>query len=90
MIKYAQLVDYIKRNHVNWNTDLFDVLRGFFEEYSQPHSPSPSPSPTPPVQQAPIDPYNYTKDFMRRTTGKFREPEDGEYTTEDLLNLFST
>ena len=86
MIKYAQLVDYIKRNHVNWNTDLFDVLRGFFEEYSQPHSPSS----TPPVQQTSIDPYNHTNDFMRITTGKFREPEDGEYTTEDLLNLFST
>ena len=86
MIRYSDLVDYIKKNHVNWNQDLFDVLRGFFEEYSQPHSPSS----TPPVQQTPIDSYSYTNDFMRITTGKFREPEDGEYSTQDLLDLFST
>ena len=86
MITYAKLVDYIKRNHVNWNTDLFDVLKGFFEEYSQLHSSSP----TSPIQQTPVNPYNNTKNFMRITTGKFREPEDGEYTTEDLLNLLST
>lgn len=77
MIRYAELVDYIKKNHVNWNTDLFDVLRGFFEEYSShDYSPSP-PTSTPPVQQEII----FHKEFM--------EPEGGEYTTEDLINLFS-
>lgn len=33
MIKYTDLVDYTKREHVNWNTDLFEVLRGFFEQF---------------------------------------------------------
>ena len=77
MIKYAELVEYIKRNHVNWNTDLFDVLRGFFEEYSS-HDYSPPPPSTPPIEQELI----ITKDF--------KEPENGEYTTDDLINLFST
>jgi hypothetical protein len=78
MIRYAELVDYIKRNHVNWNTDLFDVLKGFFEEYSShDYSPPPLPS-TPPVQQELIMPKG------------FKEPADGEYTTQDILNLFST
>ena len=78
MIKYAELVEYIKKNHVDWNTDLFDVLRGFFEEYfSHDYSPLPSPS-YPPIQQELILP----KDF--------KEPENGEYTTDDLINLFST
>ena len=40
MIKYGDLVQYIKDNHVSWNTDLFDVLRGFFDKYSEPNIPS--------------------------------------------------
>ena len=79
MIRYAELVDYIKRNHVNWNTDLFDVLKGFFEEYSS-HDYLPPPLlSTPPVQQELVFP-----------SKEFKEPADGEYTTDDLINLFST
>lgn len=76
MIKYGNLVQYIKENHVNWNTDLFDVLRGFFEQYSQQ---LPLPSHTP-IQQELI--FEHIEDF--------KVPNNGEYTTEDLLNLFST
>ena len=77
MIKYAELVDYTKRNHVNWNTDLFDVLKGFFEEYSS-HDYLPPPPSTLPIEQELILPK------------RFKEPDKGEYTTEDLINLFST
>lgn len=74
MIIYGDLVKYIKENHINWNTDLFNVLRGFFEEYSQPSLSSPTP-----IQQELVFP-----------TQEFQAPSDGEYTPEDLLNLFST
>lgn len=74
-MKYSDLVQYTKDNHVSWNTDLFDVLRGFFEEYSQ-QLLSPS---QPPIQQELFFP-----------SEEFQEPENGEYTTQDLLNLFST
>lgn len=77
MIRYAELVEYIKRNHVNWNIDLFDVLKGFFEEYSS-HDYSPSPSSIPPIKQELI------------MSNEFKEPANGEYTTQDILNLFST
>ena len=77
MIKYAELVDYTKRNHVNWNTDLFDVLKGFFEEYSSHDYLSPPPS-TLSIEQELILPK------------KFEEPAGGEYSTQDVLNLFST
>ena len=79
MIRYAELVDYIKRNHINWNTDLFDVLKGFFEEYSSHDYSLQPPPPTPPVHQELIF-----------SSEKFHEPADGEYTTDDLINLFST
>lgn len=75
MIQYSDLVEYIKRNHINWNKDLFEVLRGFFEEYSSPPIP---PSDTP-IQRELILPKE-----------EFKEPENGEYTSDDLLNLFNT
>ena len=73
MIKYEDLVEYTKRNHIKWSTDLFDVLRGFFSQYSLQSTPS-----SHSIQQEIIFEPN-----------EFKEPEDGEYTTEDLLNLFS-
>ena len=79
MIRYAELVEYIKENHVNWNTDLFEVLRGFFEEYSPQHSPSP----TLPVQQE-------IELEVPEVPTVFIPPANGEYTSEDLLNLFNT
>ena len=79
MIKYGDLVQYIKDNHINWNTDLFEVLRGFFEQNSKSLLSMPSSLPSPTSEEQVI--------FERRV---FVEPEDGEYTSEDLLNLFST
>ena len=74
MIRYEDLVEYTKRNHIKWNTDLFDVLRGFFDQYShQPTLPSQSP-----VQQETLFPLE-----------DWQPPESGEYTPEDLINLFS-
>ena len=73
MIKYGDLVQYIKKEHINWNEDLFDVLRGFFSQYS-----SQLTSSSHPIQQ----------EIIFEPT-EFKEPKDGEYTTEDLLNLFS-
>ena len=73
MIRYSDLVSYTKENHISWNTDLFDVLRGFFNQYS----PQSSFSPTP-LQQEIIFP-----------TEEFKEPEDGEYSIDDVLNLLS-
>jgi hypothetical protein len=74
MIKYGDLVKYIKENHVNWNEDLFDVLRGFFEQYSQtPHSDIPFP-----IQQEILFP-----------SEEFKEPDNGEYSAQDVMNLFS-
>ena len=76
MIKYAQLVDYIKANHVNWNTDLFEVLRGFFEQYTQSLQYSLPPPPISPTQLFPKQ--------------QFKEPKEREYTIQDLINLFSS
>ena len=89
MIKYGDLVQYIKENHVNWNTDLFDVLRGFFESQSQQYS-----SPPPPTTVPSVSPEGSLSQPIQQElffpTEEFQEPENGEYTTQDLLNLLST
>jgi hypothetical protein len=87
MIKYGDLVQYIKDNHVNWNTDLFDVLRGFFESQSQQYSPQPPLPSSFSSQQVKTEPLQQKLLFQK---SEFHQPENGEYTTEDLLNLFST
>ena len=78
MIRYGELVDYIKKNHVSWNTDLFEVLRGFFEEYYPPQLSSPT-SPSLSLHQEELG-------FSHR---EFTAPENGEYTPDDLIDLFS-
>ena len=75
MVTYYDLIKYTKENHISWNEDLFDVLRGFFDKYYQlPHSTSSQP----PIQQELIF-----------TPEEFNEPENGEYSVNDLMNLFS-
>ena len=82
MIRYGELVQYIKDNHINWNTDLFEVLRGFFEQY---YSPTPPCFPDSSLSES-IKPIQGTV-----TTPKaFKEPQNGEYTDQDLINLFNT
>lgn len=78
MIKYSELVQYIKNNHVDWNIDLFDVLRGFFKEYS--HHPT--------IPSSPVQSWEETV-LLTPTEKKFKEPEGGEYTIQDLFDLFS-
>lgn len=77
MIQYTELVQYTKDNHINWNTDIFDVLKGFFDNYYH--------QPTLPPQQPPSQPI---KQIFKEEP--FKEPDDGEYTQQDLFNLFST
>ena len=84
MIKYGDLVEYTKRNRINWNTNLFDVLKGFFEEYSHP---LPPPTPSLPIQQKL---FPGTMDALDELSHSFQAPADGEYSLEDLKDLFST
>lgn len=77
MITYHDLVDYTKENHIRWDTDLFDVLKGFFNSN--------------------INMYNIQKHQQEVPIidlfvppEKFILPENGEYTADDILSLFST
>jgi len=81
MIQYSELVQYIKDNHINWNTDLFDVLKGFFENRNQITLPSIHNNVQAKLNIKP-------QDFFKQEP--FKEPDDGEYKDQDLYNLFNT
>ena len=77
MIKYGDLVQYIKENHINWDTDLFDVLRGFFGQMTPAATPMDTPKEI--VQQ----------ELIFSPKASFVEPPDEEYSVDDLLTLLS-
>lgn len=35
MVRYIDIVNYVRDNHINWNTDVFDILKGYFSQYSE-------------------------------------------------------
>jgi hypothetical protein len=85
MITYHDLVSYTQENHVRWDTDLFEVLRGFFSQYSPPLQSSRLSSPT----QKSSSQDTVRQEILFKPV-EFREPEGGEYTVNDLINLFNT
>lgn len=87
MIPYSELVQYIKDCHVSWNTELFEVLRGFFEardrKYSIPLL-SPPPSSSPPPRRPTVTQTSFLPEK------EFKHPDNGEYSTQDVCSLFDT
>ena len=77
MPKYIEIVNYVKENHVDWNTDVFDILKGFFSKYS----PQVLPSPSDDVLLTPDEMFSHTE---------FKEPENKDYSIQDVLNLFES
>jgi hypothetical protein len=61
-MKYSDLVSYIKENHIDWNTDIFDVLKDFFNQYSNLCVSEP------PIQQEIIFP---SEDFKKPEDGEY-------------------
>ena len=93
MIKYSDLVDFIKEYHVNWNTELFSVLSNFLDWYmenrlGQPTRPSPTPHASTPRPAAPQSAAPASPLYQR--VPDFKHPDSGEYTSDDLMSLFST
>ena len=82
MIRYKDLVEYTKTNHVNWDTELFSVLRDFFDKYTQQRSMITTPQHNFPPD---VPPPEYFLDIV-----SFNPPDDGEYGVQDVLNLLNT
>ena len=31
-MKYAKIVQYVKENHISWDTDIFDILKEYYQD----------------------------------------------------------
>ena len=89
-MKYAKIVQYVKENHISWDTDIFDILK----EYT---------SQLPPVEKKEIkqtspelsytikgqDSTDTISSPLLEVKGDYQMPPGGEYSFEDVIELFS-
>ena len=89
-MKYARIVQYVKENHVSWDTDIFDILKDYTESLLPPiegneigKDRAVLSANQGPEQSLPI----YSS--LLEVEDSCQIPPNGEYTFEDLIELFS-
>jgi hypothetical protein len=88
-MKYAKIVQYVKENHISWDTDIFDILKDYTSQL-------------PPVDRKEMDEdravLSHTIKGLNDTSpisssllevrGSCQMPPNGEYSFEDVIELF--
>ena len=88
-MKYAHIVQYVKDNHISWDTDIFDILKDYTSQLS-------------PVERKEMDEdravlthtiKGQSEDYpihssLLEVTGDYKMPLNGEYSFEDVIELF--
>lgn len=89
-MKYAYIVQYVKENHISWDTDIFDILKNY------------AAGQLPPVENKNLDEDraelshtikgqsedNPIHSSLLEVRGSYQMPPGGEYTFEDVIELF--
>ena len=90
-MKYAKIVQYVKENHISWDTDIFDILKNY------------TTSQLSPVERKEMDEGravlshtikglsddNPIHSSLLEVKGDYQMPPNGEYSFEDVIELFS-
>ena len=90
-MKYAHIVQYVKDNHISWDTDIFDILKNYTESLLSP------------VERKEMDEdravlshtiKGQSEDYpihssLLEVKGDYQMPPNGEYSFEDVIELFS-
>ena len=90
-MKYAYIVQYVKENHISWDTDIFDILKNYTSGQ------------LPPVDKKELDENraelshtikgqnenNPIHSSLLEVKGDYQMPPNGEYSFEDVIELFS-
>jgi hypothetical protein len=88
-MKYAKIVQYVKENHISWDTDIFDILKDYTSQL-------------PPVDRKEMDEDravlshtikglsgdNPIHSSLLEVADSYQMPHKGEYTFEDVIELF--
>ena len=89
-MKYAYIVQYVKENHISWDTDIFDILKNYIAGQ------------LPPVENKDLDEdraelshtikgqseNNPIHSSLLEVRGPYQMPPNGEYSFEDVIELF--
>ena len=89
-MKYAYIVQYVKENHISWDTDIFDILKNYTSGQ------------LPPVDKKELDENraelshtikgqnenNPIHSSLLEVRGSYQMPPNGEYSFEDVIELF--
>jgi len=89
-MKYAYIVQYVKENHISWDTDIFDILKSY------------TAGQLPPVDKKELDENNSEPSHtikgqnennpihssLLEVKDPYQIPKNGEYSFEDVIELF--
>lgn len=88
-MKYAHIVQYVKDNHISWDTDIFDILKDYTESLLSP------------VEKIEIEEdravlannqgseqSSAIHSSLLEVADSYQMPHKGEYTFEDVIELF--
>ena len=88
-MKYAHIVQYVKDNHISWDTDIFDILKDYTESLLSP------------VEKIEIEgdrailstnqgseQLSAIHSSLLEVGDSYQMPPNGEYTFEDVIELF--
>jgi hypothetical protein len=89
-MKYAHIVQYVKDNHISWDTDIFDILKNYTESLLSPVEKNEKEESGATLshiikgenQNTPIS------SSLLEVKGDYQIPTDGEYSFEDIIELF--
>ena len=90
-MKYAKIVQYVKENHISWDTDIFDILKSYTEGNLPPIEKKNKEEDEAVLShtikgQSQATPISSS---LLGVTSPYQMPANGEYSFEDVIELFS-
>ena len=88
-MKYAHIVQYVKDNHISWDTDIFDILKDYTESLLSPvekieiEEDRAVLANNQGLEQSPA-----IHSSLLEVGDSYQMPPNGEYTFEDVIELF--
>ena len=90
-MKYAYIVQYVKENHISWNTDIFDILKSYTKDLRPPvekKNKAESGAVLSHTIKGQSQDTSYLSSLLEAKI-PYQMPANGEYSFEDVIELFN-
>ena len=90
-MKYAYIVQYVKENHISWDTDIFDILKSYTESLRPPVEKKNKVESGAVLSHTIKGQHQDTpiSSSLLEVKSSYQMPANGEYSFEDVIELFS-